>query len=124
MWVVVPGIIGARAFYVIEYWDDFQREAFGQALVAAVNRLLLVAYARFSRRDGEVLAMLLTLYPITRFVLEIFRTDEPDVFGTGLTISQTISLILLFGAVLFWAYVLMKPAGTAFGRYQQPNTTH
>ena len=81
------------------------RSAFNDLLLC----LLLVAYARFRCRDGEVLAMFLTLYPPTRFVLETVRTDEPDVFGTGLTISQAISLILLLCAVALWAYVLMKP---------------
>jgi phosphatidylglycerol:prolipoprotein diacylglycerol transferase len=84
--------------------------------------VLLVAYARFRRRDGEVFAMLLTLYPVTRFVIEIIRTDEPGVFGTGLTISQTISLVLVFGAVVLWIYVLMKPARNAFAKSEQSNT--
>ena len=82
--------------------------------------LVLVAYAPFRRRDGEIWALFLTLYPITRFLLEIIRTDEPGVFGTGLTISQVVSLILLLCAVVFWAHVLMKPRGTAFATYQEP----
>jgi phosphatidylglycerol:prolipoprotein diacylglycerol transferase len=92
-------------------------------LYSSLNGLLLflflVGYARFSRRDGDVFAMLLTLYPITRFLLEILRTDEPGVFGTGLTISQTISLILLLCAMVLWAYVLRKLRGTALARYQE-----
>ncbi len=24
-WMILPGIVGARVFYVIEYWEDFQR---------------------------------------------------------------------------------------------------
>lgn len=86
--------------------------------------LLLLAFARFRRHDGEVFAMLLTLYPITRFILEILRTDEPGVFGTGLTISQMVSLILLLCAVALWAYVLVKLPGKALARYQESNTTN
>jgi len=96
-------------------------------LYSAVNGLVLclflVAYAPFRRRDGVVWAMFLTLYPITRFLLEIIRTDEPGVFGTGLTISQIVSLILLVCALAFWAHVFMKPPGTAFATHQEPGRT-
>jgi phosphatidylglycerol:prolipoprotein diacylglycerol transferase len=85
--------------------------------------LLLVAYAPFRRHDGEVLAILLTLSPFTRFLLEILRTDEPGVFGTCLTISQTSSLILLLCAVALWAYVLTKLPGMALARHEESNAT-
>jgi len=81
--------------------------------------LFLLAYAPFRRRDGEVWAMFLTLYPITRFLLEILRTDEPGLCGTGLTISQVVSLLLLLCAAAFWVHVLRKPPGTAFARYDE-----
>jgi len=77
--------------------------------------LFLLACAPFCRRDGVIWASFLTLYPITRFLLEMIRTDEPGFFlqgvlGPGLTISQTVSVLLLVVAGVFWAYVLMKPA--------------
>ena len=91
-------------------------------IYSALNGLLLclflLAYAPFRQRDGEIWAMFLTLYPITRFLLEIIRTDEPGMFGTGLSISQIVSLILLAGAAAFWAHVWMKPPGTAFPKYR------
>jgi phosphatidylglycerol:prolipoprotein diacylglycerol transferase len=93
------------------------------SLNALVTCLFLVAYAPFRRRDGEIWAMFLTLYPITRFLLEIIRTDEPGVFGTGLTISQWMSLILLVCALAFWVRVWTKPRGTAFPKYQEPAPT-
>ena len=40
-------------------------------------------------------------YPITRFLIEHLRNDE-GVFFAGLTISQTISVALLLGGLLFW----------------------
>ncbi len=82
--------------------------------------LFLLAYAPFRRRDGEVTAMALTLLPITRFMLEIIRTDEPAVFGTGLSISQNVSVLVLAAAIALWAWILTRPAGTAFPRHQ-PN---
>ncbi len=72
----------------------------------------------FRRRDGEVTAMALTLLPITRFMLEIIRTDEPAVFGTGLSISQNVSVLVLAAAIALWAWILTRPAGTAFPKHE------
>jgi phosphatidylglycerol:prolipoprotein diacylglycerol transferase len=75
--------------------------------------LLLLAYAPFCRRDGELFALMLTIYPITRFLLEIIRTDEGAALGTGLTISQNVSLLMLLAIVVLWTYILRQPRGTA-----------
>ncbi len=63
---------------------------------------LLWSWYPLRRRDGEVTALMLTLYPIARFLLEMIRIDESAVFGTGLSISQNISLLVLAGAVGLW----------------------
>jgi phosphatidylglycerol:prolipoprotein diacylglycerol transferase len=77
--------------------------------------LLLLAYDPFRRRDGELFALMLTLYPIARFLLEIIRTDESPVFGTGLTISQNVSLLALVFAAGLWLYLLRQPRRKALG---------
>ena len=42
-------------------------------------------------------------YPIARFGLEILRSDEPPIWGTGMTISQNISILLFcVGLYLFF----------------------
>ena len=38
---------------------------------------LLTIYFPFRRRDGEVMALLMFLYPLTRFFEEALRNDEP-----------------------------------------------
>jgi phosphatidylglycerol---prolipoprotein diacylglyceryl transferase len=85
---------------------------------SAINALLiclfLLAYDPFRRRDGELFALMLTIYPITRFLLEIIRTDESAVFGTGMSISQNVSLLILLAMLGLWAYVLRQPRGIAF----------
>ena len=43
----------------------------------------------------QTMAVALVVYPVTRFLLEILRGDETGQFGTGLTISQCFSLLLL-----------------------------
>lgn len=74
--------------------------------------LFLLAYYPFRRRDGEVLALLLTIYPVSRFLIEIIRIDEAAVFQTGMSISQNVSLLILLGVLALWTYVLTRPRGS------------
>ena len=62
------------------------------AINAGLLSLFLWFYWKFRRYDGEVLALLLILYPIARFLLEIIRNDETGMFGSNLTISQWVSI--------------------------------
>lgn len=71
--------------------------------------LVLLLFSRFARRDGAVFALLMSTYPITRFYIESLRSDEAPIFGTGMSISQNVSLILLVCAVVLWIYVLRQP---------------
>jgi phosphatidylglycerol:prolipoprotein diacylglycerol transferase len=94
-------------------------------LYSAIDGLLLcgflLAYSPFRRRDGEVFAMLLTIHPVSRFLLESIRKDEnKNVWETGMTISQNVSVLLLVAGALLWAYLLLRPAKLAWQR--QPVT--
>ncbi|MDI9444381.1 MAG: prolipoprotein diacylglyceryl transferase [Planctomycetota bacterium] len=93
-------------------------------IYAAINALLicllLVAYAPFRRRDGEVFALFLTVYPLTRFIIEVIRNDEGAVLGTGLTISQNVSLVLLAVAAILWILLARRPPGVAFPKWEPP----
>ena len=84
---------------------------------ALIVCLLLLAHAPFRTRDGQVFALFLTVYPITRFLLEMIRNDESAIFGTGLTISQNVSLALLACGGILWIVLSMRPRGTAFPKY-------
>jgi phosphatidylglycerol:prolipoprotein diacylglycerol transferase len=79
---------------------------------------LLTAYYPLRRRDGEVMALLAVTYPITRFLIEWLRNDE-GVFVAGMTISQTISVGLLLGGLLLWAYLRRQPAGLYADRLRE-----
>jgi len=70
---------------------------------------LLLLIARFVKRDGIVAAGFFVLYPINRFCLETIRTDEESFCGTGLTISQCVSLALLTFGIIFLVYTLVAP---------------
>jgi phosphatidylglycerol:prolipoprotein diacylglycerol transferase len=58
--------------------------------------------------------MLLTLYPIARFLLEMIRVDEASFMGTGLSISQNVSIVLFVTAMALWAYLYRQPRGREF----------
>jgi len=81
---------------------------------ALVLCLFLLAFDPFKRRDGEVLALFLTVYPVNRFLMECIRTDEPGIWGTPLTGAQFVSIAILAGAAGLWWYLLRRPPHKAF----------
>lgn len=80
-------------------------------ITAALLAWVLWSFYPFRRRDGEVTALMITLYPIARFFEEAIRVDESAVFGTGLSISQNISILLFVAAMAMWLWLRRKPAG-------------
>lgn len=82
------------------------------SIMAGALAFLLWAIYPFRRRDGEVFAWMLTLYPIGRFLEELVRDDEPGRLGTPLTISQLISVVLGCAAIASWAWLARRPAAT------------
>jgi len=52
---------------------------------------------------------MLTLHPISRYLLEQIRIDEASMFGTDWSISQLISMAAIVGALVLWAYILRQP---------------
>jgi phosphatidylglycerol:prolipoprotein diacylglycerol transferase len=86
------------------------------AIDALLIALFLLAWYPFRRHNGELVALMLTIYPITRFLEEIIRTDESAIFGTGMSISQNVSLLLLVAAVALWIFVVKSPKL----RYESP----
>jgi len=83
------------------------------AIDAGLLALVLWFCFPFRRRDGEVFALLLTLHPLSRFFLEMIRSDEPGQFGTLFTISQWLSLAILAAGVALWIYIERQPRGSA-----------
>ncbi len=84
------------------------------AIDGAIIGWLLWSYFPYRRRDGEAIALLLIIHAITRFLLEIIRTDEPAVFGTGLSISQNVGIGLLAFGVALWWYLSRQPRGVVW----------
>lgn len=80
------------------------------ALDGFVLMALLLAFFPLRRRDGEVMALLMVSYPVTRFLIEWLRNDE-GAFLVGMTISQTISVAVFTGGVLMWGWLVTRPKG-------------
>jgi phosphatidylglycerol:prolipoprotein diacylglycerol transferase len=82
-------------------------------LYAVLDGLLLLAllttYFPHRRRDGEVMALLMVTYPVTRFLIESLRSDEPHAY-LGLTLSQAISVVVLVAGLGFWMWLRRQPA--------------
>lgn len=74
------------------------------AFNAAILCLFVLGYEPFRKREGELFAWFLVLYPTTRFLLEIIRADEPGSYW-GLTIAQVVSLGLLVWGIGTWVYL-------------------
>ena len=75
--------------------------------------LLLVLLSLFyprRRRDGEVMALLMVAYSLTRFAVECLRGDEGGVLA-GLTLSQLISVLILGAGLVFWRHLARLPVG-------------
>jgi len=62
---------------------------------------LLLAYFPRRRRHGEVMALLMILYSLTRWPIEALRADERAVFA-GMTLSQNISVALVILGLAIW----------------------
>jgi phosphatidylglycerol:prolipoprotein diacylglycerol transferase len=82
---------------------------------AALICLFLWAYYPVRRRDGEVFGLLITIYPVTRILLEMIRTDESSVLSANFrwTISQMLSALLLVFVAMLWCFILSRPKGSA-----------
>jgi phosphatidylglycerol:prolipoprotein diacylglycerol transferase len=63
---------------------------------------LLLASARRAHRPGELMGLLMILYPLTRWPIEAIRSDEPSVF-LGMSWSQNISVLLLLAGLGAWS---------------------
>jgi phosphatidylglycerol:prolipoprotein diacylglycerol transferase len=83
------------------------------AIDAGLLALLLWVVYPFRRKDGEVTAIMFSLHPPSRFLLEIVRVDEGGQFGTGLSISQWVSIGLFLIGLVIWWYVERQPPGSA-----------
>ena len=84
-------------------------------LYSSLNALLLLTilliFDRFKHWEGATFLLLVTLYPITRWILEAIRIDESGAFGTSMSISQLVSLVILPIVCILWGYLWFSNRG-------------
>jgi phosphatidylglycerol:prolipoprotein diacylglycerol transferase len=84
-------------------------------IYSAIDGFLLAGltlwYSRYRRQPGDVLGLALLLTPTTRFLIEFVRGDEFGQWGTSLTISQIISLIVFAIGLGLQGYLARAPVG-------------
>jgi phosphatidylglycerol:prolipoprotein diacylglycerol transferase len=82
-------------------------------IYSTINATLLFLVLWFfwtvRRNDGEVFALMLILYSVGRFMLEIVRRDEAGFAGSSLTISQWVSVFAIVAGLALWGWVTTRP---------------
>ena len=78
------------------------------AINLGLMALALWLYYPLRRHEGELLAVGMMFYAITRFVIELIRVDEPGQLGTEFSISQLISFGVLLAGALLLAYIELR----------------
>lgn len=83
-------------------------------IYSAIDGFVLAAltawYFTRRQRNGEVFAIGLLIYPITRFLIEFVRGDEPGQLGTRFTVSQWISVAIFLVGIGYVIWLSLRPA--------------
>jgi phosphatidylglycerol:prolipoprotein diacylglycerol transferase len=82
------------------------------AIDAGILCLFLLALSGFLHRTGALLTVGLSLHAVSRFLLEMIRTDEPGVVF-GLSPGQAISLLLIAASGGLWWFFVRRQSAAA-----------
>jgi phosphatidylglycerol:prolipoprotein diacylglycerol transferase len=111
--IVLTTVDDANYQWTIDALPEHSLKVHPTQLYSSINAALLFLvlwfFFPFRTRDGQVFALLMTAYPITRFMLEIIRDDETGQFGTSFTISQIMSMSTLAAVAGLWWYLARQP---------------
>lgn len=89
----------------IEYYDGVRHETTLYSILSGlIIFIILIFWGNKINFNGKIFLIFLILYSISRFVIDIFRAvdlaESDPRFLLGMTISQIISLILLFSSII------------------------
>lgn len=84
-------------------------------ILGVINALILAGllwlFYRLRTREGQAFALLVILYPVTRFVLEIIRDDNAHSIQAGVfTHNQYTSMALTTIGIVMWLSLRLLPA--------------
>lgn len=104
---------GSPSVKMIELAPVFEvRPVHPTQVYSTINGILLcgilLVLSRFYKHDGLVTVTFFGLYALTRYILEILRTDEPPIF-LGMTPSQNISVLVMIIAIIAAVIILKLP---------------
>ncbi len=77
--------------------------------------MFMLWYRKHKTFDGEVLCLYMFGYGLGRFWIEGLRTDQLVFFGTGIPVSQALSLLLMVagGGIVLWRHHRKQGGNTA-----------
>jgi phosphatidylglycerol:prolipoprotein diacylglycerol transferase len=120
---VIATIDGKRYRWSPEQLPDRALPVYAAQLLSSVSSLvlclLLCGVSVFKYREGTVMMLGFAAYAVVRFVLEWVRVDELGQFGTDLSISQWVSM-LVFGFSMLGLWWIYRTPQTAT---MQPQTS-
>jgi len=84
-------------------------------VLGLINALLIAAilmlFFRLRKREGQVFALMVILYPITRFILESVRDDNKhNLLRFELTHNQYTSIFMFIAGIGLWLWLYRLPA--------------
>lgn len=124
---VVMTVDGRRYRWSPEELPATAMPVFAAQLLSSICSLilcgLLCAIPPNKFRDGTVMMLGFAGYAVLRFVLELVRVDEGGQFGTDLSISQWVSVIVLSGSILGSWWIYRSPADVTLNTQQSPGPT-
>ena len=107
---MIATIDGKRYRWSPEQLPDRALPVYAAQLLSSVSSLvlclLLCGVSVFKYREGTVMMLGFAGYAVLRFVLEWVRVDELGQFGTDLSISQWVSMLVFSFSMLglWWIY--------------------
>jgi phosphatidylglycerol:prolipoprotein diacylglycerol transferase len=107
---VIATIDGKRYRWSPDQLPDRALPVHAAQLLSSVSSLvlclLLCGLSVFKYREGTVMMLGFAAYAVVRFVLEWVRVDELGQFGTDLSISQWVSMVVFSFSILglWWIY--------------------
>ncbi|MBO5485845.1 MAG: prolipoprotein diacylglyceryl transferase [Eubacterium sp.] len=72
--------------------------------------VLIIMLLRTKRKafDGEIFLIYIVGYGVGRCWIEGLRTDQLQIGGTGIAVSQVLSALLAVGGIAYWIYRMVK----------------
>ena len=96
--------VGGQTVHLIQVHPTFLYEGLWNLMVL----LLVFAWRKHKKYDGEMFTIYMLGYGIGRFMIESLRTDQLQVGNTGIAATQVVCILLVIGGIL-WEFLERRP---------------